>query len=209
LLSLQHLDHCYHHLQSAGKCFENRYSSDQSPQVDNQSYKVVIKVVAEANKIKSDGVKIIAKNVTDNVWTNAYEATMQLEGTDTNNASVSYYSAIIPANMMQKPGIEYYVKVEDTTGHIVTSPRVNPQGNPYSVAVLPNKKPVITHTNLTQANRGEDIKITGNVKDDTMKIKKVILYYKNKSESTYDAIRVDSVDSTDYDFFFTIPYKHI
>jgi len=186
-----------------------QYTKDQKPQPEGQPYSVTVVVESDFTKIKLDGIKVIVKKANDPTWENALKITMQPITGSTRSIESKYFVATIPSDIMQAPGIAYYIQVEDITGHKVTAPRVNPLGNPYMVAVLPNKKPIITLNSISSVNQGEDIVISGKVTDDTNFISSVVLYYRNSNQNTYDAQRIDDVNSSSHQFSFIIPNSYV
>ena len=185
-----------------------QYTKDQMPQPEGQPYSVTVVVESDFSKIKPDGIKIIVKKANEPTWQNALKITMQ-PVVGTRAIESKHFTATIPSDMMQAPGIAYYIQVEDVTGHKVTAPRANPLGNPYMVAVLPNKKPIIALDSVSNVNQGEDIIISGNVADDTNFVSSIVLYYKNSNQNTYDAQRIDDINSSSYQFSFTIPNNYV
>lgn len=87
------------------------------------------------------------------------------------------YSAIVPANDMLAPGLDFYITATD--GQTTSSlPSANPAANPFQIAVLPNHAPVITHTPVTIAPNGLPILINADVVDNTNYISDVKLFYR-------------------------------
>ena len=89
------------------------------------------------------------------------------------------WSAQIPAMDVVTPGIHYYLYAED--GQLAsTDPTLDPGNNPYSIAVLPNVLPVITHTAVSSAPLNQDLTLNADVTDFTNIVHSVTLYDRNK-----------------------------
>lgn len=87
------------------------------------------------------------------------------------------WSAQIPAAEIQDPGISYYLHASD--GQMSsTDPTVNAANNPYSIAVLPNNPPIITHTPLKSARSNINLEISATITDKTQWITSAKLFYR-------------------------------
>ncbi|MBN2413751.1 PKD domain-containing protein [candidate division KSB1 bacterium] len=87
------------------------------------------------------------------------------------------WSASIPSYEVQSPGLFYYLY--STDGQLSsTSPTINAQNNPYSIAVLPNEPPSISHTSVTSSNLSTQIKINATISDQTLSLASRKLYYR-------------------------------
>jgi hypothetical protein len=99
----------------------------------------------------------------------------QVNFTEGNN---SIWSAVIPAADVVTPGVFYYIYASD--GQLAsTNPAIDPSNNPYSIAILPNVLPVITHTPVTTAPLNQGVVIMADVTDNTNLVESVTLYYRN------------------------------
>jgi len=185
-------------------------SKDQQPQQQNTPYSITVNVVIDdIKKIKQNGVQVVVKNIQDSTWSNATKIPIALN--QSKSSSNKYvYEATIPASLMQQPGIQYYAELIDMTGHTITSPKWNPQAHPYTVAVLPNKKPNIVLTNsITSAPQGKDITLEGFAEDTTNYLSSILIYYKNKNSASYDLVRIDDINATHKDFSLIIPASYV
>lgn len=113
------------------------------------------------------------------------------------------YEAIIPASSIIGPFIYFYISVTDGT-MTRTFPSLDPNHNPFSITVLPNKRPVITHTPVTSATIGQPIDIHAQVTDDSNKISVIRLYYRKKGQLVYQFVEIKP-DNTAESFSATIP----
>lgn len=95
------------------------------------------------------------------------------------------WTASIPAGELAIPGIEYYVVATD--GQVVnSSPEVDPEGDPYFVAI-DHAPPVITHLPPDNVIRGADVSITATVDGDTDFVQTVELFYRKAGgDASYD-----------------------
>ncbi|MCK4413315.1 MAG: VWA domain-containing protein [Candidatus Eisenbacteria sp.] len=97
------------------------------------------------------------------------------------------YCADIPGEDVAYPGVDYYIKATD--GEVASyDPSTDPQGNPYSIAVLPNVAPVIEHDPVGFAPAGEDVLITATVTDGTHFVDAVSLFYRPGDTILYTEI---------------------
>ena len=134
-------------------------------QLDNQPITIAATIVKSENPPVQSGM-LYYKSGNDTLF-----SSMQM----TSNGST--YSATIPANKVKTPGVNYYIYATD--GQLVaTDPKVNPVGNPYTIAVLPNKLPVIIHTPITRGTPNVNIPIEAQVYDSTLSIASVDLLYR-------------------------------
>lgn len=94
------------------------------------------------------------------------------------------WSASIPASVVETPGIDYYITATD--GQTTASdPPVNPDINPYQLAILPNEAPVIIHVPVTTLTVNVPINITAVVTDNTNYLEHVRLYYRQTGQLIY------------------------
>jgi len=106
------------------------------------------------------------------------------------NASGNLWSAIIPGSVSQNPGVDYYITATDGT---VTSslPKVDPSINPFQIGILPNEKPVITHTiPTTSFSPGATLSFEATVVDITNWVESVVLWYRNEGELLYNEVQM-------------------
>ncbi len=101
------------------------------------------------------------------------------------NTSGDYWSATIPGSVSQNPGVDYYITATD--GMVTSSlPKVNPSINPFQIGILPNEKPVITHTvPTTNFSPGATLTFEATVVDITNWVESVVLCYRNEGELSY------------------------
>lgn len=97
------------------------------------------------------------------------------------------YHWAIPGAVVRQPAVDYYITATDGQ-QSASDPAVDPQIEPYDIAVLPNEKPVVVHTPVATAPVNAPIRIECTASDVTNQIDKVYLYYqkgKNPSYSYY------------------------
>jgi len=80
------------------------------------------------------------------------------------SANGDLFSATIPGDEVESPGLDFYISVTDGISTI-TTPRHRPAREPHQAAVYPNKKPVISHSPVEAATSGRDINVTADVDD--------------------------------------------
>lgn len=175
-----------------------------SSQQENVAFRVDALVTTEHCNLATNGVVLYAKNSASD-WTNPTKIVMNPSQSCTaGKVETIQYSAYIPASLMQRYGIDYYVAATDKIGFTTLYPD-SPTQNPMSIPVLPNAKPVITHTAVTTATKDQPLTIKGTVKDDTVKILSVELFYKRPWDVGYYRQAVENVLQTTNNFSFTIP----
>ncbi len=110
------------------------------------------------------------------------------------NSSESYYSTInltniggniwqaeIPYTAVLSPGLDYYFTATD--GQSTSSlPAVEPNSNPFQIAILPNVAPVISHIPIQSAGLNTDVTVNASVIDTTNYITSVSLYHRAQGE---------------------------
>lgn len=103
-------------------------------------------------------------------------------------ASSNYYSAVIPSNIVNPAGVEYYIEATDNNGN--TSYAGTPT-QPYYVRVVvtDNSAPVITHTPLSSVVEGTTVTISC-VVTDASGVSSVVLYYKNSILTSYVSLQM-------------------
>ena len=100
------------------------------------------------------------------------------------NTSGDLWSATIPAIDVQTPGIAYYFSASDGQS-TSTLPSSEPANNPFTVAVLPNLPPVVTHFPQLQTNYYSPLNISATIFDDTDYVDDVILAYRRYGQLSY------------------------
>jgi len=113
------------------------------------------------------------------------------------------YEVFIPAEGVLAPFVNFYIEAEDTQGK-TTLPSVDPAIQPFTISVLPNELPLITHTPITFVQQGQDIVIYATVTDTTNQVNKVTLYYRKTGRVLYQAIS-QTFNQIDVQFTATIP----
>lgn len=87
------------------------------------------------------------------------------------------WSTTLSSDMTTEPGVNFYFTATD--GQLNSSdPWIDPSNNPYSMAILPNEVPLITHESVLQANYDNDVMISCNVTDATDYVDVVTLNYR-------------------------------
>lgn len=112
------------------------------------------------------------------------------------NVSGDRWEADIPSDRVQEPGIEYYILASN--GRLQsTSPSVDPQGDPYSIAVLPNEPPSIDHVPAERAPVGEELLLEASVTDSTDRVASVELLYRSRGGNpAYTTLDMQGGDGT-------------
>lgn len=114
---------------------------------------------------------------------------MTQQGTDN-------WVATIPGSFSVFPGIDYYIAASD--GVITSSlPSVQPYSNPFQIAILPNSKPVITHTvPITTYSPGNSIQFQATVSDNTNWVDNVNLFYRREGDLLYTKVAMNLISGT-------------
>lgn len=145
----------------------------------------------DSNLVAGSSISITAY-ITDKVEPYIQSATLYYRKTGTTsyssvsmyNVSDSLYQGTIPGYSVETPGVDFYLTATD--GISTTSiPASEPAEHPLQIAVLPNEKPVITHTPVTEVQEGQDIDIIAEVIDNTYYVDSVKLFYRRTGEIDY------------------------
>ncbi len=113
------------------------------------------------------------------------------------NLGNDLWQGIIPAAVVQTPGIGYYLSATDGQS-TTTLPSVEPADNPFTIAVLPNVPPQIEHTPAAQVLFNSPLVVNANVIDNTLYVSSVNLYYRRYGQLTYTSAPMQNVSGTLY-----------
>ncbi|HPN40446.1 MAG TPA: choice-of-anchor J domain-containing protein [Candidatus Cloacimonadota bacterium] len=115
------------------------------------------------------------------------------------------WSAMIPTNAVQTPGLDYYITATD--GQTTSStPTVEPATYPWQLAILPNVAPVITHTPISTLTLNQAVPVFANVIDVTNSLASVTLCYRKTGQLIYQSTAMNSLGNSDYQA--TIPASY-
>ncbi|MCP4634310.1 MAG: T9SS type A sorting domain-containing protein [candidate division Zixibacteria bacterium] len=119
--------------------------------------------------------------------------------------SEDVYSGIIPEEIAQPPGVDYYLSATD--GEFEgTDPRVNPEGNPYTIAILPNLSPVIVHDTVLSFEVGSPIPVTAEIFDNTNYVESAKLFY--RIPRFWEYYVVEMVNTSGDTYYAEVPAEH-
>jgi len=107
------------------------------------------------------------------------------------------FQATIPSIYAQPPGVDYYITGTDGQS-LVSDPSVNPQDNPYQLAVIPNEAPKIVHYPPEGYIPGEAINIEAVIIDTTEQLETARLYYRRVGEPQYQMIDMENVSEDNF-----------
>ncbi len=123
------------------------------------------------------------------------------------NKGNNIYEGVIPDSSVLEPFVNFYISATD--GNITrTFPSLDPNQNPFSIAILPNQRPLITHTPVTSAKLDQPIVINAEVTDTTREISVVRLYYRKYGQVVYQFLEVNPNKTAD-SFSGTIPASFV
>ena len=108
------------------------------------------------------------------------------------------WSAVIPKEAVQDPGLFYYVTASDgqVTG---SSPEIDPVNSPHSISVWPNEPPGIVHTPVQFSRPGVDIQIEAQISDNTQYLDKCLLFYRIPGGNpVYEKLTMDQFSGATY-----------
>lgn len=175
-------------------------------QQENIPFKVDALITTDHCSLKYNSVVLYSKNVTSS-WTNPSKVIMKAEKPCTSGkVETIKYTANIPASIMKRYGVNYYVSTTDKLGFSTLYPD-NPSKNAMAISILPNARPAIAHTVVKTAPKNQALVIKGTVKDNTRKIASIELYYKRPFDISYYRQGKTNVNQTVNNFSFTIPAK--
>jgi hypothetical protein len=174
--------------------------------------------VTLSNEAQPDQIAIpIEARITDDIEPGVQQARLFYKPTqnpvssytsaEMNNTTGNIYRAEIPASAVDEPGMDYYISATDgnTTS---TSPSTNPAADPFQIAILPNYKPDITHTQVTDATVDQPIDIAFTATDNTRELESVKLFYRRVGQLNYEVEIFDSFINQS-DFLLTIPAEFV
>lgn len=93
------------------------------------------------------------------------------------NTSGDIWSYTVPGSETSEPGIRFYFTATD--GQLTSSdPAVDPSNNPYSMAILPNELPQISHNPVYQSDYNMALTVNCEVVDVTDFVEAVHLHYR-------------------------------
>lgn len=171
-----------------------------------------------SNEAQPDQISIpIEARITDDIEPGVQQARLFYKPTqnpvssytsvEMTNTSENIYRAEIPGSAVEEPGMDYYISATDgnTTS---TSPSTNPGADPFQIAILPNYKPDITHTPVTEATVDQPVDITFSAKDNTRELESVKLFYRRVGQLNYEVEIIDSL-TNESDFQLSIPSEFV
>jgi hypothetical protein len=113
------------------------------------------------------------------------------------NSGIDLYSATIPYNYVQPPGVDYYITASDSIS-TTSDPKTNPGLNPYQIAILPNVAPVISHIPVGFAQLNTAIKIDATIDDNTNFLKSARLYFRKTGQLSFQNIVMNNIGTNNY-----------
>ncbi len=117
------------------------------------------------------------------------------------NTSGNRWSAQIPTGDILKSGLDYYITATD--GQLTSSsPRVEPTRQPFQIAILPNVKPSIAHTQITEFSSAQVLRFEATVADQTNTLDKVKIYIRNTGQLLYQSNGIEMNNSGGDQFFY-------
>lgn len=115
------------------------------------------------------------------------------------NPSGDIWSASIPSSASKNPGVDYYITATD--GNVTSSlPKVEPNVNPFQIGILPNEKPVITHTSPGSYTPGASVTFQASVTDNTNWVASVTLYSRSPGELLFTSAEMTNTSGSDYSY---------
>jgi len=155
----------------------------------------------------------ITVEVTDNQEPLVQEVTLFYKHSDSDsytsttmsNTSGDIWSGTIPASVCNRPGVDYYITATD--GEVTSSlPKVEPNVNPFQIAILPNVMPVITHTvPAASFSPGQLLTFIANVVDNTNQVSSTKLFYRNIGDLLFTSIDMTNTSGDEYGVDLTTP----
>ncbi|MDD2543215.1 MAG: T9SS type A sorting domain-containing protein [Candidatus Cloacimonetes bacterium] len=113
------------------------------------------------------------------------------------NVGGDLWSATIPADQVQTPGIAYYYSATDGQS-TSTLPTAEPTNNPFTIAVLPNQPPLVQHSPQLQTNFYSPLNISANIFDDTNYVEGATLAYRRYGTLSYTFVDMQALDVNQY-----------
>ena len=163
--------------------------------LDNPNAPIIQLTANTVNLINNDQVEGMPLNISAIITDNQAVATTKLfyKNTITGfyndvnlvNSGGNIYEYSIPGNEVVDGSVNFYFTASDNEGNSVSLPAFQPFDYPYSINVLPNEAPEITHIAIDEAPVGKTIDIDAGISDNTGSIASVKLYYKNHDVPIY------------------------
>jgi VWFA-related protein len=148
----------------------------------------------------------IEVNITDNVAPFTRSAILHYKNTADSvytslamdsSTSRAYWHAQIPSGAVLRPGVDYYITATDGQSS-ASDPTIEPNRNPYQIAILPNVAPVITHTPPTTLSPGSPLTINANIVDNTNYLALVKLFYRKTGQLVYTELNMVNASGSVY-----------
>ena len=178
------------------------YIPGQAPEIHRTS-----STLALHNQSLPEGTAVtIEVNIVDNVEPYTQSATLYYKNTSdtvytavsmTSPTMSSYWEAQIPAMDVNRPGIDYYITATDGQ-NTASDPTVEPNRNPYQLAILPNIAPNIIHTPPTTLTPGSSLVVNASIIDNTNYLASATLFYRKVGQLLYEVQNMVNVSGTVY-----------
>ncbi|OQY27979.1 MAG: hypothetical protein B6244_08525, partial [Candidatus Cloacimonetes bacterium 4572_55] len=122
------------------------------------------------------------------------------------SARSNTYSAMIPAEEMTYPGVQYYIRASSDNATI-TLPSTDPASYPFNFSVMPNQVPDIDHTRIAYAELGAPLSISAVVNDDgpALSPQGVELLYRHEGDLSYTLLEMQPDSERDGSYQAEIP----
>ncbi|MFQ5632688.1 MAG: hypothetical protein ACE5I1_28300, partial [bacterium] len=109
----------------------------------------------------------------------------------------SVWTATIPGNIAQQPGVDYYITATDGLS-TTSAPETNPQSSPFQIAVLPNEPPSVAHTPPSSYQPGVAFDVNATVIDTTNNLASVTLNYRKVGDILFRSLPMVNTGGDNY-----------
>ncbi|MBI5060060.1 immune inhibitor A [candidate division KSB1 bacterium] len=96
------------------------------------------------------------------------------------------WRGVVPASAVHTPGLSYYITATDGQ-QTASDPSVDPALFPYTIGILPNAAPILTHVPISEFVCGQVIQVTCFASDVTNNLQSVALRYRRVGELIYQS----------------------
>ncbi|MBA4389283.1 MAG: hypothetical protein C0404_15030, partial [Verrucomicrobia bacterium] len=114
------------------------------------------------------------------------------------NTCGDIWSAFIPTNCVAAPGLDYYLTATDGDS-ISSDPSLDPRGNCYQLAILPNSAPVIVHTPVLSPALGAPLAVQAAITDTTANVASAKVFYRKTGRLLYSMAPMSNTTGSTYE----------
>jgi pimeloyl-ACP methyl ester carboxylesterase len=113
-----------------------------------------------------------------------------------NNSGNIWTASVVPFAVFA-PGFDYYITASDEQV-TVSTPSVNPDDQPFQIAILPNIAPMIQHEAILSSEPNKAIDVNAIVADETNELSFVSLFYREYGDILYSSVIMQQYSGNEF-----------